>query len=190
MSEAVIRLEISVVAPELLAANFPLISRLFLFLSGQITVKPAEALIAAHCGSYWLRDWEKPNDRTTRSRPEMLTSAVPLPVITSCLWPPSSPALPSPHLSSPSSYHLPSSWPRGAVSSGASNHQLGVYWCCFSESVSSSSVDPRLSQSKHLSWLPAYHCSKSSPTNDKGWQFVRNHLQQQLALSQEREIQD
>ena len=52
MSEAVIRLEISVVAPELLAANFPLISRLFLFLSGQITVKPAEALIAAHCGSY------------------------------------------------------------------------------------------------------------------------------------------
>ena len=47
MSEAVIRLEISVVAPELLAANFPLISRLFLFLSGQIAVKPAEALIAA-----------------------------------------------------------------------------------------------------------------------------------------------
>ena len=48
------------------------------------------------CGSewrYWLRDWEKPIDRTTQSRPEMLTSVVQLPVMTSCLWPPSSPLL-------------------------------------------------------------------------------------------------
>ena len=43
--EAVIRLEIT--GPGLLAGNLPLISRLFLFLSGQIAVKPAEAVIAA-----------------------------------------------------------------------------------------------------------------------------------------------
>ena len=45
-----------------------LISALFLFLSGQITFKPAEALIAACRPRYWLKDSEKPNDRTTQSK--------------------------------------------------------------------------------------------------------------------------
>ena len=61
---------------------------------------------------------------------------------------------------------LPDPAARSAVA--ATNHQLWVYGCCcFSESVGSSSVDPGLSQSKHLSWLPAWLPSKSPDTNDK-----------------------